>query len=68
MIMTQVTADDWRGFALTMIDAGWCPQTLTPLRDTGWCTDCQIWWTVEGSDREVVRTRYPLPGVREPEP
>jgi hypothetical protein len=59
---------DWREWALLIIDAGWCPQTMTPLRSTGWCIDCQIWWTVEGEQRNVVVSRYPFPGIRDPEP
>jgi hypothetical protein len=59
---------DFREYALLMIDAGWCPETMTPLRETGWCTDCRVWWAVIGEDRETVQIRYPFPGVRDPEP
>ena len=52
---------------LAALSEGMCPEHSTPLRDTGWCVQCQGWWSADFPE-QTATIRYPFPGDREPEP
>ena len=53
--------------ALAAVSEGMCPNHLTPLRASGWCVLCQLWYHADFPAQTVIAD-YPIPVTRPAEP
>jgi len=65
--MPDASFNRWLAHALAAVSEGMCPNHLTPLRTTGWCVACQLWYRADFPARNVI-AHYPIPVTRPAEP
>ena len=64
--MPDASFNRWREHALAALSEGMCPNHLTPLRITGWCVPCQLWYRTDPEQNLIAY--YPIPVTRPAEP